>query len=272
MDEHTIETLLEACKSGDPMHQVAAIIELIKLHADIVALELVPLLSSPDENVREESARALGYLGQKDVAVVGPALLKALNDSEELVREEAAEALGTLGYTPAVQHLKSLLHNDPSWLVRASAAEALGNFADSSITSDLEQALHDEYEPVRAYSATSLGLVATPDFLPQLEGYIGSENSLDVKTELLGASYRLGATTNMLQLLDVLETADEDHAMVIFNNLQDLTGWKPPTSLRNDALHIREVLTKVVQRIPRLRTHAEEIENNLTKLEMQEAG
>lgn len=272
MNEHIIKNLLEDCKSADPMRQVAAIIELIKLHAETAALEMVTLLSSPNENVREESARALGYLGQKNVTVVGPALLKALNDSGELVREEAAEALGTLGYTPAVKPLKSLLHNDSSWLVRASAAEALGNFEDSSIVSDLEQALHDEYEPVRAYSATSLGLVATPDFLSQLEGYIEAESSLNVKTELLGASYRLGATTTMQQILDVLETSDEDHAMVIFNNLQDLTGWKPPLSLRNDAQHIREVLTKVVQRVPRLRTHAEEIENNLTKLEMQEAS
>lgn len=64
MNMPIVEVLLDDVRSGDPTKQVNALIELIELHADAVILELVPLLSSSDASVREETACALGFMGR----------------------------------------------------------------------------------------------------------------------------------------------------------------------------------------------------------------
>jgi hypothetical protein len=59
---------------------------------------LLPLLDSPDWNVRANAARALGFIG--DDGSVGPALAARLNDPDFRVRQYALQALGRLD-TPA---------------------------------------------------------------------------------------------------------------------------------------------------------------------------
>ncbi len=267
MNMPTIEGLLDDVRSNDPTKQVNALIELIKLHADSAVLEFVPLLASDDSDVREEAARALGFMGSAEREKVGPALLKAINDPDELVRSEIVEALGLLAYQPAIASLQSLLHNDPSWIVRASAAEALGNFEDQTLLPDLEQALSDEEAPVAAYAASSIGLIAQPDYLPTLETFIARETVPTVKKNLIEASYRLGGKDSLQQLLDLLQMANEDSAPGILNSIEALTQQKPPTSLRKDAPRLREALDDLAQRLPFWKAHVEEILEQLTKLE-----
>lgn len=271
MNRSAVETLLDEVRSGDATRQVEALIELIKLHADTVVLELVPFLSSPDSDVREEVARALGFMGSAQREQVGPALLNALNDPDELARSEIAEALGLLAYAPAIEPLKSLLHNDPDWLVRASVAESLGNFEDQALLADLEQALADQEEPVAAYAASSLGLIATPDYLPALEALSAAEARPMVKSRLVEASYRLGGKDSLQQLLDLLDTVDEDAAPGILNSIQFLIQQKPPASLRADAPRLRQALNNLARRLPFWQAHVEEILEELTKLEERTA-
>ena len=267
MNMSTVEVLLADVRSNDPAKQVNALIELIKLHADSVILELVPLLSSADASVRAEAARALGYMGSAHHEQIGPALLQAINDPEELVRGEIVEALGELAYVPAVEPLKVLLHTDPGWLVRASAAEALGNFADQTLLADLEQALRDQEEPVAAYAASSLGLIATPNYLPTLEALIAREKTPAIKRKLVEASYRLGGKESLQQLLDFLQTGDEDSASHLLTSIEFLTEQKPPASLRADAPRLREALNALAQRFPLWQAHVAEILEKLAKLE-----
>ena len=266
-----IGKLLDDCRSGNYDRQLAAMFELRDFHITEASTTIGELLSSPDDILRSTAADVLGHLGEDDLETVGPLLMKVLDDPVGLVRTEATEALGQLAFTPAIERLKFLLHNDPEWTVRASAAEALGNFPDEADTLmvDLEQALSDEEPSVRAYAATSLGLVASPAFLPVLEKYIATETEPHVKKELLAASYRLGATANMQPLLGMLDldSADGFFLSSTLLTLEDLTGWEPPASLDADADAIREAVTKAVQRYPKLLSEqAKKIEQNLAKL------
>jgi HEAT repeat protein len=271
MDTAHIEKLLDDCRSGDYDRQLAAMIELRDSHITSAATTIGGLLSSSDDILRSTASDILGYLGEDDLETVGPLLMNMLDDPVGLVRTEATEALGQLAFTPALERLKHLLHNDPEWTVRASAAEALGNFPEEAnmFLGDLEQALSDEVHSVRTYAAISLGLVGTPTFLPVLEKYIATETEPDVKKELLAASYRLGKTAHMQPLLDLLDldSADGFFLSSILLTLEDLTGWEPPTSLAADADAIREAVTKAVQRYPKLLgEQAKKIEQNLAKL------
>jgi HEAT repeat protein len=264
-----IQALLDDCRSGDSTRQVNALIELNKLHVASAVSEIVPLLSSPDADVREESARALGYLGKPERARIGPALLPLLDDTSASVRAEAAEALGLLGYPPeAVESLKRLLHQDPDWLVRASAAEALGNFGDVSTLGDLTQALEDEESTVQAYAALSLGLIAPPSFQSTLETALASKaDDPAVKTELSIALYRLGAPDALQRLLDLTKTISDEEAPRLLNGIEDLTNLKTPASLRADAPALRAALAALAQRLPTWRAHVAQILEELRKLE-----
>ena len=59
-------------------------------------------LQSPDDDTREEAARALGEL--KDPRAVTP-LISALEDPNHYVRREAAKSLGRLGDERAIPAL-----------------------------------------------------------------------------------------------------------------------------------------------------------------------
>lgn len=259
MDKQSIQTLLDDCSSDDPALQAEAVIELVDAQAYVAVPEIVKLLTSPDPSIRSSAAYALGYLGSHAVETVGPVLLNLLNDPEVIVRSDVVEALGGLHYIPAVEHIKYSLQNDNEPLVRASAAEALGAIGDNEALATLELSLKDSDESVRAYSAISIGLLGTSQLVPKLETYLQSEHSLRVKSELLGAMYRLGATEHLNQLISLLDNADEHLAICILNLLMDLTERQVPSALADDAPKICKSLTRIVERFPILSSHAEEI-------------
>lgn len=269
MDQPEVQKLLADCRSGDPHTQIVALIELIKLHDESVVLEISPLLASPDEEVRAETARALGYLGYAQRERLGPDLLKLLDDTEWHVRDEAALALGSLLYSPAIERLKYLLHHDPHWIVRASVAEALGAFSDDSILPHLEQVLRDKKEetPVQTYAAASMGEIASPAYRPTLDAFLKRTRAFNVRSALLAASYRLGGHEHLEPLLAMLEAADEDDATVALQSIQNLTGQKVPPTLLADAPRIREVLETIPQRWPLTGPQVREILANLEQLE-----
>ncbi|MBA2285553.1 MAG: HEAT repeat domain-containing protein [Ktedonobacteraceae bacterium] len=263
-----VQALLEDCSSGDPDKQVPALIELIKRHEESAVLGIIPLLSSSDEGVRAEAARALGFLGYPAREQIGPGLLELLGDPDERVRDEAALALGSLVYEPAVDTLKHLVHHDPSWVVRASVAEALGNFADESILGDLEEVLRSEKEEaVKGYAATSLGLIASPAYQPKLAVLLKRTRAFPVKNALLAASYRLGGQEHLEPLLAMLQTSDENETVVALQNIQDIVEQKQPPTLSQDAPRIREALEAIPGRFPLEGPQVREILVNLERLE-----
>jgi HEAT repeat protein len=261
--------LLANAHSDDPLKQVHALAELINLHDESVAPEILDLVSSADEDVRAESARALGFLGDGYREKIGPVLLKLVEDENQRVRNEAVEALGLQPYPPAREVLTKVLRSDPSWIVRASAAEALANYQDESLVANLEQVLRDNHEEsiVKAYAAFAIGLLASPSFRPELDNYIATATTPDLLSDILAASYRLGEQKYLPSLLNLLKTADEDDIWGILNSIQDLTERRYPPTLLADASQIREALTALEQRNSLYRNHIAQILNNLAQLE-----
>lgn len=263
MQDLSLATLIEKCASGEPKEQAPALQALVKMKADSAVPVILELLRSSDEGIRFCAAEALGYLGEKEIESVGPALINLLLDPEDLVRSGATDSLGILAYKPARNSIESLLLNDPAPLVRASAAETLGDLGDPDALDPLKVAMQDPDEVVRSYAANSLGLVGTPELLPQLQTYIESEDSLEVKAELLAAKYRLGERESLKQLLTLLENADEDLATAMLNILTDLIERKVPLTITTDARCICDVLNLVAQNFSRLARHSQNLRDNL---------
>ena len=234
-----------------------------KVHAAIPPL--VKLLAAPDAAVRANAAYALGQLGSHDVQIVAPALVRLLADPDSLVRSEAVDALGFLRYTPAIDRLVKVLEDDEDPLVRASAAEVLGEFGEERALTPMLQALHDPDDSVRAFAAGSIGLLGTPELLPLLQAQLESEETPRVKAELLIAGYRLGKEEDLQQLLDLLTNADEGLATAILNILEDLASRKTPSTLSSDSARINEALLALGQRLPRLRSRAQQIIERFTR-------
>ena len=263
------ERLLVNAHSGDSLKQVQALVELVKLHDEFITPEILDLLSSVDEDVRAESARALGYLGTRYRERIGSALLKLVNDENPRVRNEAVEALGLQPYPRAKEALIQVLLSDPDWVVRASAAEALGNYQDESLVTNLAQVLRDTHEEsiVRTYAALAIGLLASPSFRPELDSSITRATTPDVLSEVLAASYRLGGQKHLPALLNLLKAADEDDVWGTLNSIQDLTERRHPPTLLADVPHIREALCAIEQRNSLYHGQIEQILNNLWYLE-----
>lgn len=256
--------LLDNLDSDEPNRQAVALMDLVDAQFYPAAPHIVRLLKSPEADIRADAAYALGYLGGDEADRYGAALMELLDDGEELVRCEAVEALGLLVYSPAVDNLKKLLRADSSSLVRASAAEALGQLGKSEALEVLEDSLRDadEDESVRAYAANAIGLLHHPpeaQILGKLKNYLAVEGSLSVKSQLLGASYWLGAKDALSELLQLLANADENLATLILNILTDLTGRHSPSTLATDAANMSEVLRAIAHRFPILASHTEQL-------------
>jgi HEAT repeat protein len=265
MSDPNIEMLMNQCRADDPVRQIEALHKLLDLQAYAALPALVEALKSIDAVVRTTAARALGILGVKDSEAAGAALLDLLDDPEVIVRSEALDSLGILGYAPAIGTVKALLLNDPEPLVRASAAETLGDFGDTNALAELELALRDADAAVRSYAANSIGLLGAPAMVPKLQEYAEGEQSPEVKAELYGARYRLGAAGDLDALLKLLEAADEGLAANVLNILNDLSSRNVPPTL--DAARIRAAMTTLAQRIPLLSADAEQILARLAKLD-----
>jgi HEAT repeat protein len=266
MSQPDIDALRADCRSDDSDKQLPALLELIKIHDEASLPDITPLLASPDEEVRAEAARAVGYLGSGQALSLGPLLLPLLSDANELVRDEVVEALGLVIYPPASAALKGILRNDPSWIVRASAAEALGSYQDTTVLPEIEQVLHDgqEESEVQAYAARSLGWIADAAYLPTLDNLIaGSSKEPRIRAALLAAGYRLGGQQYLDQLLDLLEHANEPESWSLLNEVQDLVENSQQSRLVADNSRIRAALRTTALRWPLTAQHVQEIEAQL---------
>ncbi len=262
MNAPIVESLLTECRSEDPARQAPAITKLHDLEAYEAVPTLIDLLTSPEWNIRALSVKALGYLGDESAETVGSALINLLTDPEDIVKCDALDALAALDYKLAIEPAKAMLCNDPEWLVRVSAIEALTELAevgDSEVLAKLECALNDPIEPVRAYAARGIGLLGTPEFLPNLQKHYVIEESLDTKAEILAARYRLGCQDDLGRLLRLLDSTDDHLVQVILNILEELVTRDVPPSIITSVPQMTKILTKIAQSFPIQRNQAETV-------------
>ncbi|HEY1349274.1 MAG TPA: HEAT repeat domain-containing protein [Ktedonobacteraceae bacterium] len=182
-----------------------------KVHLDQLLEMVDQVRSSPDFDVRQAAAAALGHLGCTDPRVLD-ALLIFLSDSDWRVREAAAAALGHLGSTdPRVLDalLTSLSASDSR--VRQASAAALGHLGstDPRVLDALLTSFSDSYPRVREATAAALGHLgsADPRVLDALLTSL-SDSDFGVRQTAAAALGHLGSTDP--RVLDALLTSLSD--------------------------------------------------------------
>jgi Na+/melibiose symporter-like transporter len=106
----------------------------------LVLQEIIERLGDPASEVREEAARALGRIGDKEAV---PALVSVLSDSQSTIRIEVARALGRIGDPAAVPPLADAMASSSQEL-RAACAKALGSIRGVEATKALLTAFRSE--------------------------------------------------------------------------------------------------------------------------------
>jgi HEAT repeat protein len=156
---------------------------------------LIQALSDKYAKVRKAAAWALGCIGDERAA---PHLVRAFGDPSVWVRSEAVKALGQIG-PAAVPHVTQALA-DQRWKVRERAVSALGRIGDSSALPYLVQALNDSKNAVRTAAAMALGQLGDKRAVPHLVQALGNKGKSHWWAgQALG---RLGALPELVQALD----------------------------------------------------------------------
>jgi HEAT repeat protein len=122
-----VKALVAALKSQDGAIRITARRALQAIGEPAVP-PLIAALTSTNNDVRWEAAKALGYLRAPQAA---EALVAALRDGDTGVRWLAAEALGGLGRAGLEPLLTALVHQSDSPLLRSGAHHVLRSLADT---------------------------------------------------------------------------------------------------------------------------------------------
>jgi bilin biosynthesis protein len=128
------------------------------------------LRSEMDKKTRKNAAEELLKRGETSVYP----LIGALSDKDWRVREESAKALGTIGDPRAVPHL-ILLFKDPKTRVQLWATDALIKMREVS-TRPLIQALNESDHRIRMGSIVALGEIHDVEAVSALSRLLDDEN------------------------------------------------------------------------------------------------
>ncbi len=216
--------------------------------------EVTRALQSPDDDIREEAARALGEL--QDRRALTP-LISALDDQNHYVRREAAKSLGRLGDERAIPALINALKDDdrsgregaaegladmkekalgpltaslkdPDWHVRMGVLIALRIIGDKRVISDIIEALKDENRFVRREAVKSLGRIGDERMIVPLTEALKDEDR-SVRMRAVGALAKSGGDAAVEPLIGALQDPDSG---VRLRAVQALQETKDPRAIR----------------------------------------
>ena len=145
---------------------------------------------------------AVALLGNDDIHLAEPFLMKALHDDDEGVRHQAARALGVGGSAAAVPTLVDWL-SDPDAKTRAVAAEALGDIGGPKATQALIRSLGDADATVRQSAVKALGKIGlhgNRDVVVALIPRLDDDKS-DVRRETIEQLEQLGDRRAVIPLV-----------------------------------------------------------------------
>ncbi|HEY9593112.1 MAG TPA: MFS transporter [Spirochaetia bacterium] len=150
---------------GEASTKVARALRTVEKGSGVLAVsDITRRLDDPDDEVREEAARALGRIGA--VEAVEP-LIRHLRDTHSTIRTYAARALGRIGDPRAVQPLIECLGNAPEDLVEASC-QALGRLGAREALKPILRLL-GEQQPQRVIVAAAEAMSRLGSFETALE-------------------------------------------------------------------------------------------------------
>jgi HEAT repeat protein len=145
--------------NGDKYFRIAVSVALGNIGTDAAPIT-VEALSSEDPLVREDAARALGYMGEGATATLDILIGALKTEKAPEVKEAMAFAIGAIGRAGLddtvenpIDILIGLLGDD-SWQVRQSAASSLGLFgalAEKALPKLEDMAANDPYSDAQTY-------------------------------------------------------------------------------------------------------------------------
>jgi HEAT repeat protein len=208
-DPRAIAPLIEALESAEPW-LATHIADILTGHGDAAVDPLLAVLA------RRPPSRARGWaanvLGELRAAPALPALLRGLADADDEVRGESATALGRLGDRSAVTTLLDHLLTDPAPFVRARIASALGQFEDAEVTDRLIHALGDPAWWARIRSIEALEQIGTPAEPPLLTALDSGDREIRMRAAV--TLERLGTAAALAARIRDEEDAEDAAAML----------------------------------------------------------
>ena len=151
-------------------------------------------------------ARALRSVEKRAGAIAVSDIIKRLDDPDEEVREEAARALGRIGAAEAVEPLIRHLRDMHS-TIRTYAARALGRIGDPRAVPVLVAALSEASEELAEACCQALGRMGARESLKPLLHILGEERSQRVIVAASDAVSRLGSFEAALEILPRMHAA-----------------------------------------------------------------
>ncbi|MBI5244778.1 MAG: HEAT repeat domain-containing protein [Elusimicrobia bacterium] len=179
---------------------VATVPKTDKKDATLAAVEQMRAVAR--NKVRVVGIRALAaMMSQTSVK----ALTQAAEDSDGGVRDAAALALARFGVGDIRSFVEALSSEDPD--VRAKAARSLGEIASPGIIPELELLASDKEYPVRAAAMEALGAAKVPAALEGLRKGLGDQNEL-VRAKAVEAVGRIPGLASVALLEEARKAAN----------------------------------------------------------------
>ncbi|MFW5904110.1 MAG: HEAT repeat domain-containing protein [Candidatus Saliniplasma sp.] len=205
---------------------------------------LVELLKSGDIKEREESAKALGLLGEK--MALGP-LLRSLDDEEETVRSNVILAIGHIDSKRGVEPLVECLKEE-SWVIRHDAAIALGHIGDERAVEDLGKLLEKEEEiEIRQKAVESLGEIGGDRAFDILMNHI---DDIEIEEEVIDAVVKLDGEDILPHLAQKVKDGEKSVREAAVQGLASIGGEDSCQllieCLKDESWRIREEAAKAL--------------------------
>jgi HEAT repeat protein len=202
--ESVITSLIESLKAEDNAGARNSAIEALVQIGGPALESLLPVLTTPDPDVRKFVVDILGDI--RDTRAVPGLIIRLDEDTDENIRVAAAEALGKIRDTRAVDPLLACLNrHNQGWLDYA-AAEALGEIGDQRALGPLLAAL--DRSSLREPVLESLGKIGNANTVDPLIASLADDLRIvrEVSVSAIAAIYGKSTRQDCFKIIDSVRT------------------------------------------------------------------